>query len=51
VRVFVRRLACILRCARHDRRTQPGIGREHAVEANQIMNSSGDMTICVVPSR
>ncbi len=34
VRMFVSRFA--LRWARHDRRTQPGIGREHAVKADQV---------------
>ena len=40
VRVFVCGLAGILRWARHDRGTQPGIGREHAVESDQMQARS-----------
>jgi hypothetical protein len=36
VRVFVCGLAGILRWTRHDRGTQPGMGRQHAVEACQM---------------
>ena len=36
VRVFVCRDAGILCWARHDRRTQPGIGRQHAMKADQM---------------
>ena len=47
----------------NDLRTQPGVGGEHAVEANEmepwtgdergqpLHNSSGDITMWVVPSR
>ena len=53
----------IFRRTRNDRRGQLGIGRQHAVEADQVqarrrhqggesarMNSSGDITTWVVPS-
>ena len=36
VRVLVSGLAGIQRWARHDRGTQPGIGREHPVKADQV---------------
>ena len=36
VRVFVRRHAGILRWTRHDRRTQPGIGRQHPMKTDQM---------------
>jgi hypothetical protein len=36
VRVFARGHAGILRWARHDRGTQPGIGRQHAVKTDQM---------------
>ena len=36
VRVFVRRLAGILRRARHDRGAQPGIGRQHPMKTDQM---------------
>jgi len=40
VRVFVCGLASILRCTRHDRGTQPGIGRQHAMETEQMQARS-----------
>jgi len=61
VRVFVCRLA--LRRTWNDRGAQPGVGRQHAVKTDQMqartrhqggrccMNSSGDILMCVVPSR
>ena len=36
VRVFARGFAGFLRRAWHDRGTQPGIGREHPVETDQV---------------
>jgi hypothetical protein len=52
-------LGCWLRWTRDDRRAQLGVGCEHAVEANQMRDQSGqalhelqrDITIGVVPSR
>ena len=35
-------LGCILRWTRHDRATQPGVGREHAMEANQMQPRTRD---------
>ena len=64
VRVIGGELGCLLRWRRNDRRAQLGVGCEHAMGANQMqpreagpvqlkrcMNSSGDITIWVVPSR
>ena len=36
MRVLGRIIAGFLRCARHDRGAQPGIGREHAVKTDQM---------------
>ena len=34
MRVFVNTIACTVRWTRHDRGAQPGIGREHPMEAD-----------------